>query len=44
MKANKYDDSAFFDKYSRMERSKRGLEGAGDYPIIIDWRKNDGFE
>lgn len=31
MKQNKYDDSAFFDKYSRMERSKRGLEGAGEW-------------
>jgi Methylase involved in ubiquinone/menaquinone biosynthesis len=34
MKQNKYDDSAFFDKYSRMERSKCGLEGAGEWPEL----------
>ncbi|AJA47015.1 methylase involved in ubiquinone/menaquinone biosynthesis [Clostridium pasteurianum DSM 525 = ATCC 6013] len=31
MKQNKYDDSIFFDKYSNMERSKKGLEGAGEW-------------
>lgn len=31
MKQNKYDDSIFFDKYSNMERSKNGLEGAGEW-------------
>ncbi len=31
MKQNKYDDSIFFDKYSNMERSKHGLEGAGEW-------------
>jgi SAM-dependent methyltransferase len=31
MKENKYDDSIFFDKYSNMERSKRGLEAAGEW-------------
>ena len=31
MKQNKYDDSAFFTKYSEMERSKKGLEGAGEW-------------
>jgi SAM-dependent methyltransferase len=31
MKQNKYDDSIFFDKYSNMERSKNGLEAAGEW-------------
>ena len=31
MKENKYDDSIFFDKYSNMERSKNGLEAAGEW-------------
>jgi len=31
MKQNKYDDKIFFDKYSNMERSKKGLEGAGEW-------------
>jgi len=31
MKENKYDDSVFFDKYSGMERSKHGLEAAGEW-------------
>lgn len=31
MKQNKYDDSTFFEKYSNMERSKKGLEAAGEW-------------
>ncbi|QNU68093.1 class I SAM-dependent methyltransferase [Ruminiclostridium herbifermentans] len=31
MKQNKYDDSIFFEKYSNMERSKNGLEAAGEW-------------
>lgn len=31
MKENKYDDEVFFTKYGEMERSKRGLEGAGEW-------------
>lgn len=31
MKENKYDDPAFFEKYSRMERSQKGLAGAGEW-------------
>lgn len=31
MKQNKYDDNIFFDKYSSMERSKNGLEAAGEW-------------
>ncbi|MDF2905237.1 MAG: methylase involved in ubiquinone/menaquinone biosynthesis [Herbinix sp.] len=31
MKENKYDDKIFFDKYSNMERSLKGLEGAGEW-------------
>lgn len=31
MKENKYDDEIFFKKYSEMERSKKGLQGAGEW-------------
>ena len=31
MKENKYDNETFFDKYSQMERSKKGLDGAGEW-------------
>lgn len=31
MKENKYDDEAFFLKYSEMARSKNGLKGAGEW-------------
>ena len=31
MKQNKYDDSSFFYKYSNMDRSKNGLESAGEW-------------
>lgn len=31
MKENKYDEENFFDKYSQMERSKKGLSGAGEW-------------
>lgn len=31
MKENKYDDSKFFDKYSKMNRSINGLEGSGEW-------------
>jgi len=31
MKENKYDDKAFFEKYSRLERSAGGLEDAGEW-------------
>lgn len=31
MKQNKYDDDIFFNKYSNMNRSKNGLEGAGEW-------------
>ncbi|WXR60970.1 class I SAM-dependent methyltransferase [Peptostreptococcaceae bacterium AGR-M142] len=31
MKENKYDEKVFFDKYSNMDRSKNGLEGAGEW-------------
>lgn len=31
MKENKYDDIAFFDKYSKMDRSIKGLQGAGEW-------------
>ncbi len=31
MRQNKYDDSSFFDKYSNMDRSVKGLEGAGEW-------------
>ena len=31
MKENKYDNEQFFKKYEMMERSKKGLEGAGEW-------------
>lgn len=31
MKENKYDDEIFFEKYGEMSRSKKGLEGAGEW-------------
>ncbi len=31
VKQNKYDDDVFFNKYSNMNRSKNGLEGAGEW-------------
>lgn len=31
MKENKYDDEVFFKKYSEMNRSKEGLNGAGEW-------------
>lgn len=31
MKENKYDDPRFFEKYSRMDRSRKGLAGAGEW-------------
>lgn len=37
MKQNKYDDQAFFDKYSKMERSQKGLEGAGEWHELQKW-------
>lgn len=34
MKENKYDDLKFFHKYSQMNRSKKGLSGAGEWPTL----------
>lgn len=31
MKENKYDDEIFFEKYSQMIRSQKGLQGAGEW-------------
>lgn len=31
MKENKYDDEIFFQKYSEMDRSQKGLKGAGEW-------------
>lgn len=31
MKENKYDETAFFEKYSRMSRSQEGLQAAGEW-------------
>ncbi len=42
MKENRYDDEAFFRKYAQMERSKRGLEAAGEWealrPMLPEFR------
>lgn len=41
MKENKYDDPAFFEKYSQMDRSRSGLAGAGEWhalqPMLPDF-------
>lgn len=34
MKQNKYDDQDFFEKYSQMDRSKKGLDGAGEWKTL----------
>ena len=34
MKENRYDDQTFFDKYSQMTRSQKGLAGAGEWPEL----------
>ena len=34
MKENKYDDRVFFEKYSGMERSVKGLAGAGEWNAL----------
>lgn len=34
MKQNKYDDKIFFEKYSQMDRSTKGLEGAGEWKTL----------
>lgn len=34
MKENKYDNQEFFEKYSQMARSVKGLEGAGEWPTL----------
>lgn len=34
MKENKYDDTAFFEKYAKMDRSIGGLTKAGEWPTL----------
>lgn len=34
MKQNKYDDELFFEKYSKMDRSTKGLAGAGEWKTL----------
>lgn len=34
MKQNKYDEPIFFEKYKQMERSKNGLESAGEWETL----------
>ncbi|WMM26340.1 class I SAM-dependent methyltransferase [Tissierella sp. MB52-C2] len=34
MKQNKYDDKTFFEKYSKMDRSVKGLAGAGEWKTL----------
>lgn len=34
MKQNKYNDKNFFEKYSKMNRSVKGLEGAGEWKTL----------
>ncbi|MFR7591735.1 MAG: class I SAM-dependent methyltransferase [Longibaculum sp.] len=45
MKENKYDDDIFFQKYSQMNRSQQGLEGAGEWiefqKLLPDFQNKD---
>ncbi len=34
MKENKYDDPVFFEKYAQMDRSRLGLQGAGEWKTL----------
>lgn len=34
MSQNYYDDPIFFEKYSQMSRSVKGLEGAGEWQTL----------
>ena len=34
MKENRYDDEVFFKKYGEMTRSKKGLQGAGEWHAL----------
>ena len=34
MKENSYDNPRFFTQYSRMDRSRKGLAGAGEWPTL----------
>ncbi len=34
MKENKYDDKSFFEQYRKMNRSEKGLEGAGEWHVL----------
>lgn len=34
MPQNRYDDPGFFDKYAQMDRSQKGLAGAGEWPAL----------
>lgn len=36
MSTNVYDDAAFFEKYAGMERSRKGLAGAGEWETLRD--------
>lgn len=34
MKENKYNEKSFFEKYGEMERSRKGLQGASEWPAL----------
>ena len=34
MNENKYDEAHFFEQYSKMDRSKRGLKAAGEWECL----------
>lgn len=45
MRENKYDDPVFFEKYAQMDRSRLGLQGAGEWktlePMLPDFAGRD---
>lgn len=40
MKENKYDDKKFFEQYKKMDRSVKGLDGAGEWYILKNMLPN----
>lgn len=40
MKENKYDEVSFFEKYGKMSRSLKGLDGAGEWHVLKEMLPN----
>ena len=48
MKENKYDDNIFFQKYSQMSRSQKGVAGEGEWEtlkkMVPDFKGEGGLD